>query len=350
MGKSNIEWTDYTWNPVTGCTAVSPGCDNCYARRMSRRLAANPVLKAEARKKYEGFKVARWPERLGEPLALKNPRRIFVVSMGDLFHESVPYEWVDQVMAVATLCPSHTFRVLTKRPARMLEYSKGYMRRNHDILFTARKLVPQSRLKIQDACWPLSNVHLGVTAEKQEQADARIPILLQTPAAVRFVSYEPALGPVDFKPYLSPRPGHPVCKSCVSFNKTECPGVDPKMPESVAQNKCSQCHDLMPLEHRNPILDGIIAGGESGPGARPAHPDWFRSVRDQCSAAQVPFFFKQWGEWLPVIEGAEWIAHSDKSEKKLRDIGGTLMAHVGKKAAGRLLDGREHNELPGAKS
>jgi protein gp37 len=268
VSKTRIEWADSVWNPVTGCSPVSEGCENCYAKRMSKRLAGRYGYS-----KDEPFKVTLHPDRLGQPLRWKKPRRIFVCSMGDLFHEDVPNEFIDYVFAVMGRSQQHTFILLTKRPERMREYLQAG--RYQQILNIAYRLKfrPEGLGKGIDnpkdmRWWP--NVWLGVTAENQQRADERIPILLQIPAAVRFVSVEPMLGVVDLVAALDAAIG--------IEGKVEIPAVD----------------------GIDNWLHWVICGGETGPGARPTHPDWVRNLRYQCQASGVPFFFKSWGEWCPV--------------------------------------------------
>jgi len=237
------------------------------------------------------FRVTGHPARLYQPFRWKKPRRIFVCSMGDLFHEDVTWWYKENVMYACLENPQHTFIVLTKRPERMQNFLASF--------YNLKKIEH-----------PIQNLWLGVTAENQQRADERIPILLQIPAAKQFVSIEPMLGPVDI--YQSqPRP----------------------------------------------FIDWIIVGGESGPGARPMHPDWARSVRDQCVEASVPFFFKQWGEWLPDDFGTVcpsgatpkrcWIIPSGEAfDYSYPYQNPVQMMMTGKKAAGRLLDGREWKEMP----
>ena len=299
-GKSKIEWTDSVWNPVTGCSKVSQGCKNCYALREWPRLSANSQTVYFGRKFTD---VMRHPERLEQPLRWTKPRMVFVNSMSDLFHESIDFDFTAQVFEVISQSPRHTFQVLTKRPERALEFFGG----------TSGMGLSQE---------PLPNLWLGVSAEDQETADERIPLLLETPAAVRFVSYEPALGPVNLGLYLSRDNMFPI------------PGFRDPLPG----------------------INWVIAGGESGPKARPAHPDWFRSARDQCDAARVSFFFKQWGEWAP-----ERVAVSRNGAKNALYIdtdGSTRPARFGargqsvtvqrngKKVTGRKLDGRTWEEYP----
>lgn len=279
--NSKIEWTDTTWNPVTGCSKVGQGCKFCYAERIFHRP-------------YPGrdfTDVQCHPERLTDPLTWKKPRRVFVNSISDLFHVAVPFHFIDKICGVTHACPGHTFQILTKRPERMLEYDRWVAANN-----------PHAK------SWP-PNVWLGVSVEDQKTADERIPLLLQAPAALRFVSYEPALGPVDFCRYLDP--------SCSAFNR------------------CEGAH-----------VEWLICGGESGPRARPSHPDWFRAVRDQCYAARVPFFFKQWGEWIAAGQETGWTPEYVREVKYCHWIGGQTSAKVGKRFSGRLLDGREWNEFP----
>lgn len=288
MGKSSIEWTDYTWNPVTGCTPVSEGCRNCYARRQARRFAGRAGYPAD-----DPFRVTLHPERLGEPLKWRKPGRVFVPSMGDLFHEDVDEKFIAKVFAIMDIARQHTYLILTKRPERMYRLLSDEDFQFHVGWFQS---IAEREYGIPEAYpsgFPLSHVWPGVSVEDQYTADKRIPWLLKTPAAKRIVSYEPALGSV----YLGEW------------------GLN---------------------------LDLVIAGGETGPGARPAHPDWFRSVRDQCQAVGVAFFFKSWGEWRP--EGQEGKRPAACLVHTWED--GLRSELVERKRAGRLLDGREWNEWP----
>lgn len=328
--KSKIEWTDATWNPIRGCSRVSEGCRHCYAERIAARFSkpgqpyaglAEMVVIADDR--GIGVNDARWtgevrfiPELLDQPLRWKRPRKIFVNSMSDLFHEKLTARMINEVFAAMLVCPQHTFQVLTKRPGRMKAYLSSVGAR--DIEPEMAKLRPgYGRLDL-----PWRNIWLGVSVEDQKTADERIPLLLATPAAVRWVSYEPALGPVDFRRWLYPR--------CPCGQRADC-----------------DRHEDPP----KPPLDWIVAGGESGPGARPAHPDWFRSALADCEAAGVPFFFKQWGEWLHAsqMNGAFTDAQLDSLSFKTvcRGIGPVeLFFRVGKKRAGHLLDGTAWQEFP----
>jgi len=256
MGKSKIEWTDYTWNPVTGCTPVSEGCENCYAKQFAKRLAGR-----HGYPKDDPFRVTLHPERLEEPLRWRKPRRVFVCSMSDLFHPDVPGKFINEVWMVMRNASQHLFLVLTKRPERMLAWTDA---------------AAMAKAWPIDEIWP-DNVWIGVTAENQQTADERIPILLQIPAAVRFVSVEPMLSAVNL----------------TQITIDEARYVNALTGEHWLRDGFDK--ELEPLQR----IDWIICGGETGPGARPCHPDWIRSLRDQCQESGVPFFFKNWGQWFP---------------------------------------------------
>lgn len=314
--KTGIEWTDATWNPVTGCTEVSPGCDHCYAKTFAERWRGTPHHYFE-----NGFDVQLRPERLTQPLRWRRPRRIFVNSMSDLFHDQVPDDYIAHVFAVMQSCAAHTFQVLTKRHGRMrsLLNSDGFWEAVTDFgVHVMRQRPSRSQL------WPdhgqkhgyLPNVWLGVSAENQQWANIRIPALLDTPAAVRFVSAEPLIGPIDLATTAQPNVG----------------GV--------------------------PKLDWVIVGGESGRGARPMHLDWVRTLRDQCVDADVAFLFKQHGEWLGQASRIDFPRDPDAwvnretgevadARTALRDGGSWLgVWRAGKKAAGRELDGQTWDQYP----
>lgn len=285
--KTAIEWTDSTWNPVSGCTKVSTGCKFCYAERVSKRMG------------QEFTQVVLRPDRLDIPTRWRRPRRIFVNSMSDLFHEQIPDAFIGDVFAVMMRCwPRHTFQVLTKQADRMREWFRGWYKNQR----------------------PSRNVWLGVSCENQEQADKRIPLLLQTPAAVRFVSLEPLLGPIDIQRYLPARCGCPEKFSLDAAVRASCPA-------------CLRIAET-------PAVRWVIVGGESGgpperalvqkyetkrkdlihyPASwwelKPEAVTWVRSIRNQCQAVGVPFFFKQWGGTTP-------------------------------KSGGRLLDLRTHEDFP----
>lgn len=349
---TGIEWTDATWNPVVGCSLVSPGCTHCYAMGQAARIVRcseglnrastydGTVETVKGRAVWTGKVALASDATLTQPLRWKRPRRIFVNSMGDLFHEDVPDEWIDRVFAVMALSPQHTYQILTKRSARMRAYftDPRVMGRIARVLLDA---VIEGSVPVRDMAkpswpvisigadidepddialraWPLPNLWLGVSAEDQRRADERIPDLLATPAAIRFVSAEPLLGPIDFMKSWEVKNG------------------------------------LLRLAF--PALDWIIVGGESGKGARPMHPDWARAIRDQCAAAGTTFFFKQWGEWLSALG---WYPdHPVSLELKAwhgagwREVEGSddnYMARIGKARAGRLLDGVTHDAMPEAR-
>jgi protein gp37 len=302
MSTSKIEWTEKTWSPITGCTKISPGCAHCYAERMAKRLAGRYGYPAD-----EPFRVTLHPERLQEPAHWRKPRIVFPCSMSDMFHPDVPDEFINKMLTMMTHpmmgASHHTYLILTKRPERILS--------GHAERFAEWK-----------------NIWLGVTAENQEMADKRIPILLQIPAAVRFVSIEPMLGPVDLRGKL-------------------CHWTNP--------DGSGSWFSPVPGKVQKRLINWVICGGESGPGARPMHPDWARSLRDQCVSAGVPFFFKQWGEYVggyatEIFDGHPgWSRYQNDTLSPNYDHywgDGMVSLKVGKHAAGRLLDGQEWNETP----
>ncbi|MCK5769499.1 phage Gp37/Gp68 family protein [Algiphilus sp.] len=361
--RSSIEWTDATWNPVRGCTRVSDGCRNCYAERVAHRFSGGE-------QPYEGLidkRTGGWsgsirlvPEALDEPLRWRKPRRVFVCSMSDLFHPDVPDEFIAAVFRTMVRCiGKHTFQVLTKRPERMRafisrcakseagwithngENPRGYHPGTGHIVTYASFTHTYRKVEVESENWPLPNVWLGTSVENHAAAEERIPELLATPAAVRFLSCEPLLGPVDL---------HDL--------------IEPERDATGEHHYSALTCDVDPVDDPwdGACVDWVIAGGESGPNARPMHPDWARSLRDQCEAAGVPLFFKQWGEWAPtealaaymsgIRENATWFA--DKWNYGEEDIGGDGsydelepdVWRVGKKRAGRQLDGRTHDGMP----
>jgi protein gp37 len=353
---SKIEWTEATWNPIVGCSIVSPGCTNCYAMSQAARLLDKPGSHYEGTtKRVNGKavwtgKVATAPDAiLTAPLRRWKSTTYFVNSMGDLFHEDAPDAWIDRVFAIMALAPQHTFQVLTKRAKRMADYMDD----------------------VGDGRGNFSTLE-------------RIPELLATPAAVRFVSAEPLLGPIDFTWIAEPDD----TKDGVIDALLGCNWIDgggrgvtyrPTRPghegREMTRYMCSSEEEIL----ANRKLDWIIVGGESGPGARPMHPDWARSIRDQCAAAGVPFFFKQWGEWAPVSHMDEAAIDAcyapapddfpDATRRRIKqsfvlqasgaifkpcepgafaqDSGAMTMFAIGKKHAGRLLDGVTHDAMPG---
>ncbi|MGH3656696.1 MAG: phage Gp37/Gp68 family protein [Micromonosporaceae bacterium] len=290
---TTIEWTDTTWNPTTGCDRVSPGCDNCYALTMAKRLKAMGSTKyqrdGDPGTSGPGFGLTAHPDTLEVPLRWSTPRRVFVNSMSDLFHAEVPDEFIARVFAVMAATPQHTYQILTKRHARMRSvlsdvcrcgggHAPGVHFRSQMAWAVSRAnpdRVPglsddAERRVYHETGWPLPNVWLGVSAENQQWADIRVPALLDTPAAVRFVSAEPMLGPIDLTPYL----------------------------DLVEYQGGEHRPDVGHIAWYGPRLGWVIVGGESGPRARLMHLDWARDLRDQCEAAGVPFFFKQAGSVL----------------------------------------------------
>lgn len=366
MATTKIEWADLTINPTRGCSHCSPGCDNCYAERFAARLALNP--KSETA--YAGlvnFK-GKWTGRVSDyDLSVfdklpKTAKRIFVGSMTDLFFSGVndtprqavttvdgtTYEFAPDILHARLAMilieigkyPQHTFMFLTKRPAAMREVMLLMLNR------------------------PLPNLWLGVTVCNQAEAHAKIPALLATPAVKRFVSIEPMLGPVDL--------------TSIDYLEGQIEGAD---ESGMLDALRGLTMDDAPT---HPALDWVICGGETGPGARPMHPDWVRGLRDQCNAAEVPFFFKSWGEWgatavryypsdtgFPVHrmfnsfdhycnKAPTWMYKGDKlicpdghvptgGGEKGKTYPMCIIRRVGKKRAGRLLDGQEHNEIPEGK-
>lgn len=309
---TSIEWTDRTWNPASGCTKVSPGCDFCYAERIVDRFGGRGAFAT----------VVRREETLWAPLRWRNPQKVFVNSMSDLFHADIPDSFIVQVFSVMARTPALTYQLLTKRHGRMRSLL-GSDRFRQAVL----ALAPH-------AAWPLQNLWLGVSVEDQKHADLRIPALLDTPAWVRWLSCEPLLGPIDL------------------------PTVSPAVLAAGG-------------------VDWLVLGGESGPQARPMHPGWARSLRDQCAAAEVPFFFKQWGEYRPVpvvdapgFAGGRAYDHprGGRAAAACREPGrggrlrpmrpgdrargvvmldvDTIAVRLGKKQAGRELDGRRWEQFP----
>lgn len=300
--KTTIEWTDATWNPIRGCSRVSEGCRNCYAEKIAARFSGEG-------KPFEGLATmkngeARWTgeiavseSTMNDPLHWRTPRRIFVNSMSDLFHERVLSETRVRIFALMMACPQHTFQILTKRPGTMATWVEWFY--GHRAL----------------GATVLPNVWLGVSVEDQATADARIPLLLKTPAAVRFISVEPLIADMKLR------------WEWVSGGKP--PMVNLREPWAVPQPQ--------------PKLDWVIVGGESGPDARPMHPLWARTLRDQCEASCVPFFFKQWGEWAPL---GQFHPLADATFAKRLVLNGYTFLKAGKKKSGRMLDGREWNGFP----
>jgi len=372
--SSKIEWTDETWNPVTGCTKISPGCANCYIER-------TPPMRMAGRKFVNGkIPIQLHEDRLTAPLRWSKQRMVFVNSMSDLFHEDVPDAFIDRVFAVIALCPQHTFQVLTKRSERMEAYlsaDETWERIQECALDEFPEIVSDiwrrgksdwsvsrdddGHVDAYELDAPLSNVWAGVSVENRKHGLPRIEHLLRTPAAVRFLSVEPLLEGL----------GDGLAR-CLHLGRCKSRGGG---NQEVGKFRCGGLEDHDGTHHALtqtglpwsgiPQIDWVIVGGESGPGARPMHPDWIRSIRDQCLDAGVAFFFKQWGEWqngssrggqneIMLLDGRHgetpqtigWSLAQPDSERRWHALAPTAISRVGKKAAGRLVDGREWNEMP----
>ncbi len=378
-GTTKIEWSEKVWNPVTGCDRVSPGCDHCYALGMAKRLKAmgRPEYQTDGdpRTSGPGFGVTCHEDRLTVPLHWRKPQKIFVNSMSDLFHEDVPDEFIARVFAAMAATPRHTYQCLTKRHGRMRSLLSSDRFQDQVQLAAHRDKwgwPPRVEAPSIRDMWPLRNVWLGVTVESQQWADIRVPALLATPAAVRWVSAEPLLGPLDLTRLPFPR---------WSMDQKRCEGM---VIDALGGRYGVPGQWQAPASS---LLSWVVVGGESGPKARPMHPKWARGLRDQCVAAGVPYHFKQWGEWAPApwklsrepgetddqykarsdadgathaftggfyrvdgrdVEGFQALDHKPWScERGPSAPGGAVgMRRVGRKRAGRLLDGRTWDEYP----
>lgn len=339
--KTGISWTDSTWNPIRGCSRVSAGCTGCYAETVANRF------KGEGQP-YEGLvdHNGRWngtvrvvESAMDQPLRWQRQRRIFVNSMSDLFHANLAVEDIADVFAIMALAHWHTFQVLTKRSARMREilndpaFREIVRERWASMALTKNQL---DRGHPHHMPWPLPNVYLGVSVEDQRVIH-RVADLVETPAVLRFLSCEPLISSVDLSGFLG------ECRCNVE-----------------AMEGAGQHAPSCPATRPRPI-GWVIVGGESGANARPMHPDWARSLRDQCQDAGVPFFFKQWGEWVPRMrdDGAPFSTLAAHNRDRLVDSDGDIhctkevagpsavpMSRVGKHAAGSLLDGVDHKAFP----
>ena len=469
MDRTKISWADSTWNVVTGCDPVSDGCRHCYAARYANRgIGDFRVDNWDDGPRYQRpfSEVRTHPDRLEVPLHWRKPQKIFVCSMGDLFHESVPFTFIHELWDIMKACPQHTFQILTKRPARMKE--------------CVDRIYSLERMGWAMGFW--RHVWLGVTAENQEMADKRIPILMQISAAVRFVSCEPLLSSIDIRHYMMDNPVYEkqtergICISvgdergsgdprrwndladseegmgsmeeggdqptlqdseggtrlqgilpsqnydrrgeslCLGSSASVAPlqrtdsgrtysesqgrkeeaqssgqsGIGHKFGTTDSCNPCSKSGSCLQPERddelhgeidgrpgcgdpaekvcgrgsknncqglRNSIPDGfshcsrrqtldlVICGGETGPGARLVHPDWVRTIRDQCLESNVPFHFKSWGEWIPDGQFYRSGREDDFNCQK-NALGHTHFTRVGKKYAGRMIDGKEYLQFP----
>jgi protein gp37 len=335
--NTGIGWTAATWNPVVGCTRKSAGCDNCYAVTMTKRLAAMGQAKYqglvnEGKGHFNGT-VRFVPEALSIPLRWRTPRRIFVNSMSDLFHDRVSDEHIAAIFGVMAAAPRHVFQILTKRPERMLRWFEwmdtfsdglgqrfvaGAMVANHLASATVsdrRLLAPAARGEATAETWPPPNVWLGVSCEDQAAADERIPLLLQCPAAVRWVSAEPLLGPIELKPWLRRSSRHHLKADVEGMLRNRafdalCDDAGKPLTAREAENEllslrargvkyipAGGCDAFDPQKgcpgHPNPALSWVVVGGESGRGWRGCWVAWIENIVEQCRAADVPCFVKQ---------------------------------------------------------
>lgn len=386
--RTKIEWADETWSPIIGCDRVSPGCRNCYAITTARIREGNPHPRVAAafagttERTEDGIdwsgKVNLLEDRLIQPLKWKKPRRIFVNSLSDLFHPAVPDEFIARVFAVMAQASQHTFQILTKRHARMRSFLKdicrcgvGHPPGEHVRAEMCWAGTPHSPTYVpgvnghtvyHERPWPLPNVWIGVSVESQKWADIRIPALLDTPAAVRFLSCEPLLGPLDLTALMPPVSPVPIDEAPHTWAEWTWPDWVPAAVRDSIEGFWGADQGRTPADwlrdmrqqgapafgsvvrlrdglyndaprtsgrfvhawnnigrlvradgsfaytsfqhglerRRQQPINWVIAGGESGPRARPMHPEWARNLRDQCAAADVPFLFKQWGDWGPA--------------------------------------------------
>lgn len=382
MSQTTIEWAAHlrpdgalepgnTWNPVTGCTRASAGCDNCYAVRVTQRIAGYGNEKyaglVNSGKSHFNGVVKCHEADLAGPLRKRKATTYFVNSMSDLFHDRVPFDFIDKVFAVMAMCPEHKFLVLTKRADRMEEYFKASEAELFDRWQTAACATSVGNspcaagLVGERLDWPLANVGLGVSVEDQEQVEKRIPPLLRVPAAMRFLSCEPLLGPLVLPLKF--------CGKCFGFTATI--EVNNGKDWGCAICKTYKGSYKGRAWHPESItgIDWVIVGGESGHNARPINPKWVRRIREQCKEAEVPFFFKQWGEYEPYRESVQppfWedtkgFLHDghglhfndpvtgDLDPKRWHPLGQyskTQYRKVGKHIAGRQLDSQEYNARP----
>jgi protein gp37 len=305
---TTIEWTDETWNPVVGCSRVSAGCDHCYAMGVAHRgMSPQHRGLTKLRPKDASRPGVDWTgevrpvaSMLEKPLHWRKPRRVFVNSMSDLFHAQVPFEYIAAVFGVMAATPKHTYQVLTKRPERAREFFAWMTAQPRkwpgetDAAIAVRSAESHVGALGAEDVWPLRNVHLGVSVEDQATADERIPVLLQLPAAVRWVSYEPALGAVD-------------------FNAIQIPGER----EGLRFSSIERAHDAR-FGSSDVLLDWIVVGGESGPGARPFDLAWARKTVEDCRGVDVPVFVKQLGA-RPYYRNDDYASDPD-DRGSIRDL------------------------------
>lgn len=365
---THIEWTDATWNPITGCSVISPGCTNCYAMKLAgTRLRDHPSRQGLTQATKAGpvwTGDVRFNEQwLDQPLRWKRARRIFVCAHADLFHENVPVDWIAWIYGVAIAAHhlnGHTFQILTKRSGRMREVlNSGHfweMANDYAAAEIMERVNPLDRRTSDaratcddyDEHNPPPGIWLGVSAENEDQAQARLPDLFHTPAAVRWASFEPLIGRIDARRWIpagrpARRPsGETIiaphyymaeCHNCGWMGSSELCGVDRGFDDSDVY--CPDCHASGADDGPAGKLDWAVVGGENG--KRPMHPDWAREIRDACAVANVPFLFKQWGThaWVERVEG---------------DPTTLTPYRAGKRAAGRMLDGVLHDGYPEVRS
>ncbi len=291
MNKTKIEYLDFTWNPIAmRCTPVGEACRSCWHLRMAKRLSFNPTIYQTEREAYAGGPPVLKERELEAPLRKRKPARIGVLLMGDLFHESIPGGFLVDIFRMMLINPQYAYFLLTKRPKQMMDFLSAGL--------------------VSEASW----IWLGVSVWDQPSADENIPILLQIPAKHRWVSYEPALGSVDFGSWVSLR-------------------KELHFRNSMPGDQWAKVA---------PGIDWVVCGGETGPGARPMHPDWVRSVRDQCKAAGTPFFFKGWGSWLPLASADE----ADNYQGPMREWDDGIRSVKVLRKQSALLDGQEWREMP----
>lgn len=341
--KTGIEWTDSTFNPWWGCTKISPACDHCYAADLDKRTGGNHWGNVPRRRTSEKNwnEPRRWQKSAAQFMAEHGrKRRVFCASMADVFDNQVPTEWRDDLWALIRDCPDLDWLLLTKRPQNIA------------------KMLPAFWGEVKGHVW------LGTTVEDQERADQNIPHLLRHDCAVRFVSCEPVLGPIDLRQWMAEwgcacgYGGNETLDHCPNCGWVgegpsidgnvpgDCPSCNSPLSDYYARPECEGTgQDGSGFGQNSAFLSWVIAGGESGPHARVADPAWFRSLRDQCAAAGIPFLFKQWGEWVDVDSlPAEIVEHFD-----VQGLTADGVVRIGKKRAGRALDGVLHDGYPGAK-
>lgn len=312
MGKTTIEWANFTFNPWLGCQKVSPACDHCYAETLvSGRMQSPQLWKGERRLTVDAY----WqqPPRWNKQAIKDGVRpRVFCASLADVFDNQVPTEWRTRLWNLIRETTQLDWLLLTKRPQNI------------------RKMLPEGW---GPKGWP--NVWLGTTVENQQEAERRIPPLLDVPARIHFLSCEPLLGPVDLRTV------------CLDWGRPDDEATE-FAHVLIGDRYLVDDHGNAPSIGTINTIDWVICGGESGSKARPMHPNWARDLRNQCDAAGVPFLFKQWGEFLPGVHGEHWTTVANDGQLLVNDprLHVERVTRVGKACAGRLLDGIEHNGVP----